>query len=570
MRSPGFLIVVIGIIFSLPVIIIGLSLQTHDAFFHTQWYATFSQQLFNGELYPRWMMDVNGGLGSPAYFFYPPMMSYTASLFAFLKPIDPYGLYQLALAASFMIVVSGLTAYKWLKEFHDRRYALIGALIYMLIPFHYSIDLLIRSALAQVCAYVWLPLILLGAWRITIKGRFAPVGLSLSYGALILTHAPTTLLFSPFIPLYVLLLAKPKDRIRSLAITIGSMALGVGLSATYLMTAVTHQDYVNMSTMFVGVFEYSRHWLVTTDLFSFTYSNQVAWLILSFSGASLFAWWSSQRSTMQEDQPLETRRVRQLNRFAMGVILVSLFMITPLSMPLWEYIPLLPKVQFPHRFLVLLSLSLALLLPSLLIGKRTSEKSTPTSSLRTWGRISFGVAVVLTVIFTVKYGWGFYSVAKEHHNAPETHEQLAIAVDAFEYVPRWCKRAIERDYHEIQQLVREKYHAKQGFTIEEGDGYVEAERNGSRGYILNVKSDSGIVLDLHRFYYPGWESEDEIDSVILSPSPQEGLLRVQVPSGDHTMRLRMAATPTEHLGNIISLASFAILALIWLYMRKRE
>ena len=108
MRSPGFLIVVIGIIFSLPVIIIGLSLQTHDAFFHTQWYATFSQQLFNGELYPRWMMDVNGGLGSPAYFFYPPMMSYTASLFAFLKPIDPYGLYQLALAASFMIVVSGL------------------------------------------------------------------------------------------------------------------------------------------------------------------------------------------------------------------------------------------------------------------------------------------------------------------------------------------------------------------------------------------------------------------------------------------------------------------------------
>jgi hypothetical protein len=37
--------------------------------------------------------------------------------------------------------------------------------------------------------------------------------------------------------------------------------------------------------------------------------------------------------------------------FLLSGLILSTFMITPLSRPLWDYIPLLPFAQFPWRFL---------------------------------------------------------------------------------------------------------------------------------------------------------------------------------------------------------------------------
>ncbi|MGE6167601.1 hypothetical protein ACLH0C_20865, partial [Aeromonas rivipollensis] len=55
----------------LPLWLLG-GTQGHDLFHHLLSGHYFARQLWQGELYPRWLMAMNGGFGSPTFFFYPP------------------------------------------------------------------------------------------------------------------------------------------------------------------------------------------------------------------------------------------------------------------------------------------------------------------------------------------------------------------------------------------------------------------------------------------------------------------------------------------------------------------
>src|SRR5215472_15010344 len=65
-------LIAVGVILTLPTIIYGFPFFGDDSAIHTLWYTSFSHQLWSGELYPRWLVGMNGGLGSPAFFYYPP------------------------------------------------------------------------------------------------------------------------------------------------------------------------------------------------------------------------------------------------------------------------------------------------------------------------------------------------------------------------------------------------------------------------------------------------------------------------------------------------------------------
>ena len=75
-QSKLFPIVVItaaGLIFTIPAIIYGIPFFSDDGVsHHALWYMHFSTQLWAGDLYPRWLMGMNEGLGSPVFYYYPP------------------------------------------------------------------------------------------------------------------------------------------------------------------------------------------------------------------------------------------------------------------------------------------------------------------------------------------------------------------------------------------------------------------------------------------------------------------------------------------------------------------
>src|SRR5205823_6430575 len=105
--SHGMAIAGAGLVLTLPVLILGVPFLSDDAGFHAVWYTHFSHQLWAGDLYPRWLAGMNGGLGSPVFFFYPPLPYFLTSILRPFFRSDPQGWHQLGVSASLALIASG-------------------------------------------------------------------------------------------------------------------------------------------------------------------------------------------------------------------------------------------------------------------------------------------------------------------------------------------------------------------------------------------------------------------------------------------------------------------------------
>ncbi|MFM5280568.1 hypothetical protein ACK30K_10770 [Aeromonas caviae] len=100
--------------------------QGHDLFHHLLSGHYFARQLWQGELYPRWLMAMNGGFGSPTFFFYPPLPYYVSALFAGPGAHSQQAIYPLLGSATLALLLSGVFAYLWLRATTPPGRALAG------------------------------------------------------------------------------------------------------------------------------------------------------------------------------------------------------------------------------------------------------------------------------------------------------------------------------------------------------------------------------------------------------------------------------------------------------------
>ena len=149
------LIVAAGSVCTLPLALFGFD---HGDLIHLFWAKHFSDQLWEGNLLPQWLLDMNSGLGSPTFYFYGPVSYYITSIFFLILPYHRYGWLQVGLSAAVASVGSGLAAYLWLRQRSSRQAACIAAILYTWLPYHLRIDHLERFAFAEYWGFVWMPL----------------------------------------------------------------------------------------------------------------------------------------------------------------------------------------------------------------------------------------------------------------------------------------------------------------------------------------------------------------------------------------------------------------------------
>ena len=80
-----------------PVLWNGYPANAWDSRYNAVTGRLFSEQFWSGDLYPRWLIGMNSGLGSPHFFFYAPLGYYIAAAFHWLSAST--GLAQLGAAA---------------------------------------------------------------------------------------------------------------------------------------------------------------------------------------------------------------------------------------------------------------------------------------------------------------------------------------------------------------------------------------------------------------------------------------------------------------------------------------
>jgi hypothetical protein len=533
-----------GLILTIPSIVYGFPAGGHDSQAHPTWYIQFSEQLWAGELYPRWLINENAGLGSPHFFYYAPVPYYLSSILRPLFASDPFGWHQLGTSAILALIASGFGAYLWIKNITNRHTAFVAAILYMIMPYHVAIDLYERGAFSEYWAFVWMPFILYFLTEIRNGRRFATLGLAVSYALLIMTHLPTTLIFSIIPVVYSFYVVDGADRRRAFLATISAMILGIALSAIYLLPAMGTQDYVYLEREGIKAL-YTKNFLFAGNISTLRFTVELTLVVL---GMMILA----SCAVIISSSSLE-RRLKKERAFWITVGIVSLLMMTPLSKPIVQIFPVLLKIHLPWRF------------NAVLVVATVALSAIGIFSLR---KPYTDKVVVLTVISSLLVtSWVFFTIWQGIEESTVDKEPVNRIIQRgtfyLNFRPRWVLSDIRKSAEQTPQV-----------SIYTGVGSVEIGSWKPRDIILEVNTPGSMVLTIGQLYYPGWTAQimGEPCCLLIQPSKPEGLLRVSMPGGNYEVALRLTVSVLEYAGQMISAVSAVIFLLlaIWFTLSKTE
>ncbi|MGB5959492.1 MAG: 6-pyruvoyl-tetrahydropterin synthase-related protein [Coleofasciculaceae cyanobacterium] len=532
-----------GIILILPTIAYGV-FDAHDILVHLNWANYFSQQLWAGELYPRWLLNMNSGLGSPTFFFYPPIPYYFTSLFYPFRFGNPSIWTPLVLSSTLALILSGFTAYLWLKNITNQKSALIGSIVYMILPYHWTIDFYWRFAFSEYWAFVWIPLVLYYTKKIVCRHKFAVLGLAISYALLSMTHLPTTLIFSVIPFTYILFIAQGKQKLRSFVYLILALVLGIGLAAIYLIPALSMQENVLLKEIatephfyFANNFTWRKQFIYPNfEIFM----GYLGILVILMAIISYLAFTVARKNFH--------KNIRLENFYWLTIALASSLMTLPLSKPLWKLFNVLQVIQFPWRFNVVLTVATTALIT---LGCYSLKPK------YIWQQKKILIATGLLFLLIIS---GF-AMASHNIERLKFNQQTLIRMsqDAPEYRPKWvAKKIFDQDL--VHQLAQNTAKAQ----ITKGQGSLAIKKWQPRKIILQTNAPTNIEITLKQFYYPGWSARVDYRKISVQPSQPEGLVKLEIPSGKHQVKITLEAGLKERLGQAISTASVLILLLLFL------
>jgi hypothetical protein len=579
----ALLITAVGIISALPALVFGLPFFGHDGPTHALWYSDFARQFWDGELYPRWLSGMNGGLGSPALFYYPPVPYYLTAPLKLLFTNDPYGWRQLGISAAAAQIASGLCAYLWLRRIARPSAAALSAALYVLMPYHLGLDLYRRASFAELWSFVWMPLVLHAARGLARGGGPWVAGLAIVYGLLAATHLPVTLIFSPVVVCYALYCAPQGGRAKALGLTLCALLLGVGLAAVYLLPALALQEYVRVEEM-SGGFLYYENWFLVTRLKPWGATAGYFWIAFVEAGLCACAYLLVRRGSDE--------RLKREAGFWGAVAAACVLLMLPLSKPVWMIVPALQKIQFPWRFNAVMCVTLAALL-ALAFSVWREVRPMTGRGLRIFALLLFA----FWLPYAAAQAWRAYPATRPHaKDIGDINRRLGQRRDAPEYLPR-AVESIDGSHWELQERTlaalldrvgRTDGEASRAIVLggagdtteasEVGDadrmsdaGAARIEEWGPRRIVLRVSTPREATIQVSQFYYPGWTARAEgvPEELRISASAPDGLIRLFVPAGEHRVVLRLGRLWPERYGLFVSGATLLVLLVLLGYCAWR-
>lgn len=609
---PISVITLIGLGLTLPALFVGM-FGGHDFRENLLYIRNFSDQFWAGDRYPRWLSQMNAGLGSPTFFFYAPLPYFMASLFHFAGSTWN----QMILSAGLGLVGSGIAAYLWLSQITRQRAALVGSILYMLLPYHLAIDLYQRFALAEYWAFVWMPLVLFFCKRLAQGSKTAVVGIAVANALLAMTHLPTFVMFFPVPLVYLFVLPGKQTYNRILQFLALATVLTAGLAAIYCLPALTTQGSISMEAILERAYRYSNNFLFTGPLFqhSVDFWRYLEFVTLGMTISAIWGFWM-----LRSLFPKATVEFRRETSFWFGTAIVTALLTTPLSQPLWDLLPVLQRVQYPWRLNTVLTIAVTALLalvlsqeqwlerwwqsrraPVLLAALTVGSALIAMVQLRILLRVPrFGVwtgilAIVatITVILIVTILWkkglkpevspraivlalllislilnsGLLTASTKRPARPQfINTLLDVQMSANEHRPRWVPLTVFQP-ETLKQLGKESPPVR----FETGQGSYEIQTWKARQLNLQVTSPQEGWITLSQFYYPGWVAKAGGTTRPVRPEPSTGLVQVSLPAGTHSLAVTLEAGIEERLGIGISLVSLmvAIVLVFWWPLGKR-
>ena len=502
----------------------------HDVEFHLYSWLEVLAQWKQGIIYPRWASLAHFAYGEPRFIFYPPA---SWALGAALSSVLPWTIVAsvyiwIALAAAGMSMF--LLARQWLS----RRDAIFAACLYAANPYHLVIGYW-RSAFAELLASALVPLLVLLILRARDEGRRVIVPLALVLAASWLVNAPAAVMIHYSLALLLLIYAWRDRSPRLLGIGAAAVALGACLASFYLIPAIYEQRWVNIAESVSAGSRPQDNFLFihTTDPDHDKFNRIISWVAIAEMLAICLAVWAAK---------LWRNQRREIwNPLAAGAALCSLAMFSVTGV-LWDWLPKLRFMQFPWRWLLCLSMVLALFVALCLT--------------QWWRRTAVCLALLLVIVLAwarIQAPW--WDNAGDLREMQDNMESGAGYEGTDEYAPLGTDpAAMDKDARRV--TVDGPQHA----AIHVYEWGAEYKR-------FTAEMSARGELAVRLFRYPAWQVE--VNGQVVETSEREGTGQMLVPveGGANRVTMRFVRTWDRALGGWISIVGMLCVG-VWSVLIK--
>lgn len=506
----------------------------------------------DGQMPCRWVPDLGGLYGYPLFNYYAPLPYYFGALIYFLSSNLIFSV-KVMFAVSF--VGSFIFMYLFASKFWGKLGGVLSAIFYTYAPYH-ALDFYVRGAMGEMWGLLFFPAVCLSLVnlheRTSIKNS---IFFAFSFFFLIISHNLSTMIYTPIIFILIILLFMKNKIKRYLVYSLFGFMTGILLSSFYLLPVLFEKDLVHVDTTTYGYFSYTEHFKGLRKLFldrSWGYgasvrevpggerdgiSYQIGWVHLIGLLLSLYTakkLWGS------------NRWVSYLIISSTVIVLFTIFMIHPLSLPIWKLLDeFIRFIQFPWRLLMVIIFFTSFLSGAIFLLELKFKKTI------------FAGLIILVVLLNFSYfkPEKFLNVNDAELLSGENWERQ-IRRSIYDYLPKSAKEP-------PATLAKERYQILTGdsriFDFEEGTNWLK----------FKAETNTHTIIRLSQYYFPEWKIfVDGKETNVEYSNNSLGLMTILLGRGEHLVEGRLYDTPVRTISNIISLVSFFVISLIFILQFK--
>jgi len=524
----------------------------HDFDFHLLSWMEVARAWHSGIAYPHWVQDANFGAGEPRLIFYPPASWLLGGLLGTISGWHAAPVLFVLLA----LLGAGSSMYLLAREWVPPAAASFAACLYIANPYAMFVAYE-RSALGELLAAAWFPLVILFALRT--RSSIAPLGLSVA--ALWLTNSPAAVMGSYLLAVLALGMWIVEDRPWPALRAVGGIALGLGTAAFYIIPAAFEQRWVQIDRAIIPGMRVEDSFLFAHTKNAF--HDQVLWtaswiFIAEVAVASIAAYMAWRMRSGGRPRMVLT-----------ALLPILLLLQLPASYVIWKHTPHLKFLQFPWRWTLALSV-----VTCLLAGMAVKKTNRWTAML----------ATLFIAAMAIGGGLLFFQPCDDE-------DAVAAQIAGFrqgqgtqgtdEYTPTGADNSAVQQHLPLVRLLS----ATQDDTADSRTGDNPEWRAGAAGSIaatVNVKQsnaehwivsvvspETGYAV-LRLMDYPSWRVTLDGRPVQDRPVRDDGLMTVPVTAGNHVVEVQWAATRDVLTGRLVSAISLLALAIVGMLERRER
>ncbi|MBZ0307394.1 MAG: hypothetical protein K8I82_15105, partial [Anaerolineae bacterium] len=356
------------------------------------------------------------------------------------------------------------------------------------------------------------------------------------------------------------------DRVRRIGLCIAAYGLGILIGTIYWLPSLTEVKYTQLDNSISTAFDVRNHFKSLSEILGHTpMLDRTAYnpyrplniglvqVMLAAAGFLTALWPKNRLMGWQRGHVLAA---------SLGLI-GCIFLMTDVSLWVWENVPFAERLSFPWR---LLGMTAFLIVPGAAIW--VDVISAKWKQILALAAMAFIIVSLLPAMYRIG---GYFPAFEGRVTAADAQRYEAIGVLGMtgenEYLPRWTdfqnRPAAQPDYALYENL--DWFFPVWEESIPPDATVRQLEKSNHRtGESFDIKSDSAFPLQIRQMYFPGWKATLDGKAIRVYPQGRQGLATVDIPAGNHRLDIWYAGTRNQQVSMWVTLVGLMICAGLYL------